>query len=86
MTSEPQLSGRKIQVIGVTGAGKSTFARRLGKQLSIPVCELDTLFHKSRAGGAISEDDARRTVQALVESNDEWILDGKYVFAVRVRD
>ncbi|KAI1197026.1 hypothetical protein F5X97DRAFT_303684 [Nemania serpens] len=78
MTSEPQLSGRRIQVIGVTGAGKSTFARRLGKQLSIPVCELDSLFHESRAGGALSEDDAKRNVQALVESNDEWILDGNH--------
>ncbi|KAI0872515.1 hypothetical protein GGS24DRAFT_502751 [Hypoxylon argillaceum] len=78
MTSKPQLSGRRIQVIGVTGAGKSTFARRLGKQLSIPVLELDSLFHQSRAGGVLSEDDARRTVQALVESNDEWILDGNH--------
>ncbi|KAM3427152.1 hypothetical protein MY4824_009620 [Beauveria thailandica] len=76
MSLEPQLSGRRIQVIGVTGAGKSTFARRLGQELSIPVCELDSLFHKSRAGGALSEDDARRSVQVLVESNDEWILDG----------
>lgn len=78
MTSEPQLSGRRIQVIGVTGAGKSTFAHLLGKELSIPVLELDSLFHKSRAGGALSEDDARRSVQALVESNDEWILDGNH--------
>ncbi|KAI1173583.1 hypothetical protein F4777DRAFT_444265 [Nemania sp. FL0916] len=78
MTSEPPLSGRRIQVIGVIGAGKSTFARRLGEQLSIPVCDLDPLFHKSRAGGALSEDDARRSVQALVESNDEWIIDGNH--------
>ncbi|KZZ99186.1 Shikimate kinase [Moelleriella libera RCEF 2490] len=78
MSSEPQLSGRRIQVIGVTGAGKSTFARRLGQELSIPVCELDSLFHESRAGGALPEDDARRSVQALVESNDEWILDGNH--------
>ncbi|KAJ5953182.1 hypothetical protein N7454_000078 [Penicillium verhagenii] len=85
MTSEPRLSGRRIQVIGVTGAGKSTFARQLGTQLSIPVCELDSLFHQSRAGGALSEDDARRSVQALVEYSDEWIIDGKYVFVVLVR-
>ncbi|KAK3363928.1 hypothetical protein B0T25DRAFT_562903 [Lasiosphaeria hispida] len=56
----------------------STFARRLGQELSIPVCELDSLFHKSRAGGVLSEDDARRSVQALVESSDEWILDGNH--------
>ncbi|KAI8626402.1 hypothetical protein F5Y19DRAFT_478522 [Xylariaceae sp. FL1651] len=62
MTSELRLSGRRIQVFGVTGAGTS------------------------RAGGALSEDDARHSVQALVESKDEWILDGKYVIAVRVKD
>ncbi|TAQ84874.1 hypothetical protein B7494_g6810 [Chlorociboria aeruginascens] len=74
MTSELQLSGQRIQVIGVIGAGKTTFARRLGKELSIPVCELDFLFHKSRAGDALSEDDARQSVQALVESNDDhWV-------------
>ncbi|KAI1295744.1 hypothetical protein F5Y03DRAFT_399220 [Xylaria venustula] len=78
MTLEPQLSGRRIQVIRVTGAGKSTFARQLGKQHSIPVLELDSFFHQSRAGGALVEVDARRTVQALVESNDEWILDGNH--------
>ncbi|KAK5637346.1 hypothetical protein RRF57_013058 [Xylaria bambusicola] len=85
MTSETQLSGRRIHVIGAIGAGKSTFARRLGKQLSIPVLELDSLFRQSRAGGALSEDDARRTVQAVVESNDEWILDGRYGVAVPLR-
>ena len=65
--------------------GQSTFAQRLGKELSIPVCELDSLFHVSRAGGALSEDDAQRRVRALVMSNKEWILDGKYVVHVHVR-
>ncbi|KAI1357268.1 hypothetical protein F5Y08DRAFT_324647 [Xylaria arbuscula] len=78
MTLEPQLSGRRIQVIGVIGAGKSTFARQLGKQLSIPVCELDPLFHDSRAGGPLSEADARRSVQTFVELNGEWIVDGSH--------
>lgn len=49
------------------------------------MCELDSLFYKSRAGGALSEDDARRSVQALVDSNDERIIDGKYVTTVRMR-
>lgn len=48
--------------------------------------ELDSLFYESRAGGALSEDDAKRSVQALLESNEEWILDGKYVIMVRVTD
>lgn len=78
MTAKPQLSGRRIQIIGVIGAGKSTFARQLGEELSIPVCELDPLFHESRAGGALSAEDAQRTIQDLVGSSDEWILDGNH--------
>ena len=107
MAAKLHLSGRRIQIIGVTGAGKvcalmieqnlqradymslmlyleqSTFARQLGKELSIPVCDLDPLFHGSKAGGIdLSPEEAQRTVQTLVAENDEWIIDGKYVCSI----
>jgi adenylate kinase family enzyme len=35
---------RRIIVIGIPGAGKSTFARRLGDKLNLPVYHLDRYF------------------------------------------
>jgi len=35
---------RRINVVGASGSGKSTFARALAKRLMIPVIEMDALF------------------------------------------
>lgn len=34
----------KINVVGTSGSGKSTFSRRLAAQLAIPYIEMDALF------------------------------------------
>ncbi|MFW5904155.1 MAG: AAA family ATPase [Candidatus Saliniplasma sp.] len=34
----------KIAIIGSPGSGKSTFAKKLGKKLNIPVYHLDSYF------------------------------------------
>lgn len=36
---------RRVTIAGVTGAGKSTLARRISAILGIPHTELDSLFH-----------------------------------------
>jgi hypothetical protein len=36
---------RKILVAGVTGAGKTTLARRIGQTLAVPHTEIDSLYH-----------------------------------------
>jgi adenylate kinase family enzyme len=38
---------KRILVIGSSGSGKSTFARRLGELLSLEVIHLDRLFRSS---------------------------------------
>ncbi|WP_229907829.1 hypothetical protein [Amycolatopsis oliviviridis] len=35
---------RRIMVVGCSGAGKSTFSRRLGAALDLPVTHLDRLY------------------------------------------
>ena len=37
----------KVAVVGYAGSGKSTFARRLGDALCIPVQHLDQVFYTS---------------------------------------
>ena len=67
---------RKILVIGSGGAGKSTFARRLGELLDIEVKHLDRFYW--RAGWQEpAKEDWVQTVTELV-SADAWIIDGNY--------
>ncbi|TSB45485.1 topology modulation protein [Alkalicoccobacillus porphyridii] len=76
---------KRIMVIGSSaGAGKSTFARSLSKQLDIPVYHLDTLYWKP---GWVEEDkEAFRSKQEGIVQADNWIIEGNYssTFYIRV--
>jgi adenylate kinase family enzyme len=65
---------RRVVILGRGGAGKSTFARRLGERTGLPVIELDQLFWQpgllGRTAGEWSE------IQSGLVDADEWIMDG----------
>jgi len=67
---------KRVLVIGPGGAGKSTFATRLGKVLNIDVTHLDRAYWRS-GWTKPSEDDWVRTVTELT-SRDAWIIDGNF--------
>lgn len=76
---------RKVLVIGSAGAGKSTFARRLGPLLRLPVIHLDACFWK--AGWVETPKDVwLETVEELL-ARAAWVMDGNYsgTLAVRLR-
>ena len=61
-------------VIGSSGSGKSTFARRLGDATGVPVVHIDQLFWE--AGWQMAP---AAVYQARIEAavaNDRWIIDG----------
>ena len=68
---------RRIAVVGVSGNGKTTFARRLAAKLDLPCTELDALNHKPGWIEA-SADELRRDVEAVMNRSDGWVLDGSY--------
>ena len=67
---------QKILVIGCSGAGKSTFARRLRDRTGLPLYYLDRLWHKPDRTNVTQEAFDRGLAQWL--ALPAWILDGNY--------
>jgi adenylate kinase family enzyme len=67
---------RRIAVVGVTGSGKTTLARRLARRLAIPHVELDALYWDPNWTPTPLEVFRERTAQALTGS--AWVVDGNY--------
>jgi adenylate kinase family enzyme len=67
----------RVLVVGTTGAGKTTIARRLSSALGAPHVELDSLFWLPNW----VERDAEpfRALVADATSGDRWIADGNYL-------
>ena len=67
---------QRILIIGNAGSGKTTFAKRLAKQLHIPLVHLDRLFWRG-AWDHLSRDKFDAVLQAeLVKPT--WIIDGNF--------
>ena len=69
--------GRRIMVRGVTGSGKSTFARQLGDIL-VPAIELDALFWRPNWQEPPRDEFRDKVTEALAGCPDGWICDGGY--------
>lgn len=67
---------RKILVIGSGGAGKSTFARRLGGLLGLEVIHLDALYWQ--AGWVETPKEAWRERVGELLRREAWVMDGNY--------
>jgi adenylate kinase family enzyme len=68
--------GRRIAVVGTTGSGKTTMARRIAQHLAINHVELDALHWGPDWTPAPIEPFRERTAQAL--NGDAWVVDGNY--------
>ena len=75
-TGAPDAPMRRILVVGCPGAGKSTFARRLGEKLPLPVVHLD--FHYWRSGWTLPALQGWRDQCAALAAAPDWIMDGNY--------
>jgi adenylate kinase family enzyme len=74
---------KRVMVIGPGGAGKSTFARRLGERTGLPVIHLDE--HHWRPGWEETPKQEWRAIVTDLAAGDEWIIDGNYGGTIDVR-
>ena len=66
----------RINVVGTSGCGKSTVAKRIAERLSVPYIQLDELYWKPNWDESTDEELFLKLEKAL--SADEWVLDGNY--------
>jgi adenylate kinase family enzyme len=67
----------RVNVVGTSGSGKTTFARRLASALDAPFIELDRLYWGPN-WKPIAEDIFRERLSQAV-AVDRWVLDGNYI-------
>jgi adenylate kinase family enzyme len=75
---------KRILVIGSSGAGKSTFARRLGEKTGLKVIHLDRLYWKPNWVETADKNDWKAVVQKAL-AGDAWIIDGNYSGTLEMR-
>jgi adenylate kinase family enzyme len=75
-SNAPDGAMRRVMVVGCAGAGKTTFARRLGETLKLPVVSLD--FHFWRPGWQSPDRAEWRQQVTTLAAMPDWIMDGNY--------
>ncbi|MBY8168060.1 adenylate kinase [Vibrio fluvialis] len=74
---------KRINVVGTSGSGKSTFGRQLSQQICAPYIEMDALFWQPNWEETPDAEFFVRVEQAL--NGDAWVLDGNYNRTVPVK-
>ena len=74
---------KRINVVGTSGSGKSTFSRQLALQLNIPHYEMDAMYWKTE--WAESSDEEFFAKVENVTQGPTWILDGNYNRTVPIK-
>ena len=67
---------KKINVIGTTGSGKSTFSKCLADKIGCQYIQMDQLFWKPNWTESTDDEFIPKLKSAV--SGDSWVLDGNY--------
>lgn len=71
----------RVNVIGTSGAGKTTLATSIAGRLGIPFLELDSVRHGP--GWTETPDDEFAAIAKDFASGAAWVIDGNYSHVVR---
>jgi adenylate kinase family enzyme len=65
---------RRVLVLGSSGSGKSTFARRLSQITGLPMVSIDAIYWQP--GWRPSDPDSFATSMTQAANEPSWIMDG----------
>jgi len=74
---------KRVLIIGSSGAGKSTFARKLGEKTGLEIIHLDVLHWKPNWTEPDKEEWQKTVEEAL--KGDSWIIDGNFGGTMEMR-
>ena len=75
---------QRINVVGVSSSGKSTFSRKLSAILSIPHVEMDAIFWQPN--WQESDDNTFFSkLSAEISPLSNWVLDGNYTRSIPIK-
>lgn len=74
---------KKVLVLGPSGGGKSTFSRKLGELLSLPIVHLDS--HYWQENWTPTEREVWREKCRKMADEPEWVMDGNYRSSIDIR-
>ncbi len=74
----------KIQIIGFSGSGKSSLAKRLSTFYGVPCLHLDNV-HFYGNWQERSQEEMGRLVREFLNCHDNWVIDGNYFGVVPER-
>ncbi len=73
----------RINVVGTSGSGKSTFSKRLAERLNVPYIRLDELHWKPDWTASTGKELFANLEKKLTP--DGWVLDGNYTRTIPVK-
>ncbi len=74
---------KKILVLGISGAGKTTFSTQLSQKLNLPLVHLDQ--HYWNPNWVDTPRDLWREKVAHLVDQDEWVMDGNFAGSLDIR-
>ena len=73
----------RINVVGTSGSGKSTFSKRIAQKLNVPYVQLDELHWKPDWQESTDEELFSKLKNAI--SSDRWVVDGGYTRTIPIK-
>ena len=69
---------QRIFILGISGVGKTTLAKKISNLLSIPHFDLDEIYWIEKYSEKRSDSECIKELELILEKNNSWVIEGVY--------